>query len=226
MNNAVAYCRVSTNEQADHGVSLEAQIAAVKAYAALKGLVLVDVIVDAGVSGGKALADRDGGARLLDLVKRRKVSAVIGTKLDRIFRNTADCLTTTKAWDDANVSLHLIDLGGASLDTSSPMGRLMLTVVAGLGECERNLIAERTIVALKHKKSKGQRVSRFAPIGFRFQDGMVVEDESEQEAVKKIRTLSAAGYGSTKIANILNRQGVKARGRAWYSQSVLNVLAA
>ena len=96
MVSAVAYVRVSTEEQAVAGVSLEAQVAAVRAYALLRGLDLVDVVVDAGVSAGKPLADRAGGAVVLDLVKRRKVQAVIAVKLDRVFRNAGDCLTVTE----------------------------------------------------------------------------------------------------------------------------------
>ena len=226
MNNAIALVRVSTEQQADGGVSLEAQTAKVKAYAAMKGLVLVDVIVESGVSGGKALAEREGGRRLLAAIKARKVGHVIAVKLDRIFRNTADALTTTEAWTSAGVALHLVDMGGASLDTSSPMGRLMLTVIAGVGEAEKNLIGERTATALRHKKSKGERVSGHPPIGFRFVEGSVVEDEREQVAVKRIKGLAAAGYKSTKIASILNREGVKSRGACWYGRSVLNVLRA
>ena len=62
MITAIAYVRVSTEEQAAEGVSIDAQVAAVRAYATLRGLELVDVVIDAGVSAGKPLADRVGGA--------------------------------------------------------------------------------------------------------------------------------------------------------------------
>jgi hypothetical protein len=96
MITAIAYVRVSTEEQAAEGVSVDAQVASVRAYAALRGLELVDVVVDAGVSAGKPLADRVGGAVVVDAVKRRKVRAIIGVKLDRVFRNAGDCLTVTE----------------------------------------------------------------------------------------------------------------------------------
>lgn len=225
-NTAVAYVRVSTNEQANEGVSLEAQIANVKAYATLKGLDLVEIIVEAGVSGSKQLADRTGGEQLLSLIKRRKVVAVLATKLDRLFRNAADCLATTKSWDDAGVSLHLIDLGGSSLDTSSAVGRLFLTMLAGTAEMERSLIAERTSSALKHKARKGEKVSSIAPLGFSFDGDRVVENPVEQDAIRQIKQLHEAGYGAVRIARILNRNAVPARGRCWYVSSVQTALAA
>lgn len=225
-NTAIALVRVSTEQQADGGVSLDAQIAKVSAYAAMRGLVLTQVIIEAGVSGSKALAEREGGRKLCAAVKSRKVGHIIAVKLDRLFRNTADALVTTQAWDSAGVALHLVDMGGASLDTSSPMGRLMLTVIAGVGEAERNLIAERTSAALQFKRSKGERVSGWSRIGTRFEDGLVVEDLEEQKAVSAIKGLARAGYKSSTIADVLNKKGFKARGSRWYAATVRNVLKA
>lgn len=85
----VGYVRVSTEEQAAEGVSLDAQEAALRAYSAMRGLTLVEVVIDAGVSAGKPLSSREGGRRVLDLVKRGKVGAVIAWKLDRLFRDRA-----------------------------------------------------------------------------------------------------------------------------------------
>jgi hypothetical protein len=59
----------------------------------------VEIIVDEGVSGGKELASRPGGCRVVELAGKCKVQAVIACKLDRLFRDAADCLNTTKAWD-------------------------------------------------------------------------------------------------------------------------------
>ena len=65
-------------------------------------------------------------------------------KLDRLFRDAADCLNVTKHWDKRNIALHLIDVGGQTIDTSSSMGRFFLTMMAGVAEMERNLIRDRT----------------------------------------------------------------------------------
>ena len=224
---AVGYVRVSTEEQALEGVSVEAQIASVKAYAALAGLELADVVVDAGVSGSTQMASREGGCRLLAQMKKAKdVRAVVATKLDRLFRNSVDALATTAAWDKAGIALHLIDLGGQSLNTSSPMGRFLLTLLAATAEMERGLIAERTRAALAHKRSKGEQVSSQPPMGYKHADGLIVADENEQEVIAKIKRLSALGYKSSKIAKCLNDAGVPARGKCWYANSVNAALAA
>ncbi len=111
MATAIGYVRVSTEEQAREGVSLEAQTRAVAAYCALRGLDLVRTVVDEGVSAGKPLGARAGGVAVLDAVKRRRVDAVVAYKLDRLFRDCADCLAVTRAWDKVGAALHLIDLG-------------------------------------------------------------------------------------------------------------------
>ena len=73
MLDAIGYVRVSTNEQADHGVSLDAQYESLMAYALLQKLNLVEVIVEDAISGSVPLADRPGGRRLLELVGKRRL---------------------------------------------------------------------------------------------------------------------------------------------------------
>ncbi|GAG44429.1 unnamed protein product, partial [marine sediment metagenome] len=89
---AIGYIRCSTHEQADSGLGLDAQATRIRAYLALKGMGPTDIITDAGVSGGKPLAKREGGQRLLATLKQRKASAVVMMKLDRGFRDARDCL--------------------------------------------------------------------------------------------------------------------------------------
>ena len=212
-NTAVLYLRVSTQEQATEGVSLEAQDAKLRAYCTLRSLTIVKVIVEAGVSGGKPLADRDGGNELLTLVRRREVAHVVSYKLDRLFRDCADCLTVTAAWDKHGVSLHLVDLGGQTLDTSTAMGRFFLTVMAGAAELERNLIGERTKEAMAYKRTKGERISRHVPYGTTLAaDGTTLAPEpGEQAVIAKARTLHAVGLSSRAIAARLAEQGCYSR---------------
>ncbi len=67
---AIGYSRCSTQEQADSGLGITAQLERIRAYAAMKGLSLLDVIRDEGVSGGKPLGDREGGGVLLNTIRR------------------------------------------------------------------------------------------------------------------------------------------------------------
>src|SRR5215510_14964539 len=123
---AVLYLRVSTQEQAQEGISLQAQEAKLRAYCAMRGLEIIGVIRDPGVSGAKPLHARTGGQQIPEMIRRGTVGHIVAYKLDRLFRDCADCLTVTKEWDKRNVALHLVDLGGQTLDTSSAKGRFFL----------------------------------------------------------------------------------------------------
>lgn len=162
---AVGYARVSTEEQAREGVSLDAQTEKLQAYCTLHGLTLATIYRDEGVSAGKPLTDRPEGAQLLAQLAAGTASHVVALKLDRLFRDAVDCLQTARRWDASGISMHLIDLGGQAVNTGSAMGRFFLTVMAGAAEMERNLIRERTRTALAHKRSRGDRLGA-TPLGF------------------------------------------------------------
>lgn len=224
MNRAVAYCRVSTLEQVQHGVSLDAQEERLRAYCVLRGLEIAAVIRDEGVSGSKKLEKRPGGAEALRLVARRDVSHVVVAKLDRAFRNAADALTVTEAWDRAGVSLHILDMGGATLDTSTAMGRFFLTMAAGFAELERGLISERTRTALAHKREKGS-VYGSTPFGFVREGDRLREHRQEMATVSRIHSLAREGVSVRAITERLNAEGVPAkRGGRWNKTTVHYVL--
>lgn len=228
----IAYTRVSTDEQASNGVSLDAQEAAVRAYCTMRGLVLADVVTDAGVSAGKPLASRDGGRRVLERVRDGAVVAVIAYKLDRLFRDCADCLAVVRDWDKRGVALHLVDLGGQTVDTSTAMGRFFLTVMAGAAELERNLVGERTKAALGHLKGQGVRLGG-AALGWerteeRDADGrrVVVDVDEERATVERICALRREGRTLASIAAVLEAEGrvTKHGGRRWYPVTVSRVV--
>jgi DNA invertase Pin-like site-specific DNA recombinase len=225
---AIGYIRVSTMEQATEGVSLEAQRARIEAYATMRGLELTEMIVDAGVSAGKPIESRPGGAALLRALRRRENApkAVIAWKLDRLFRNAGDCLATVEAWERRGLSLHLIDLGGATLDTSTAVGKLFLTMLAGFAEFERNTTGERTAAALGHKKKKGERVGQ-VPFGFEADGAELVKHQGEQKTIAAILKLRRSGLSLRAIAEELDSDPeMKPRGKRWHPTTVRRILAA
>src|SRR5450830_834061 len=175
---AVLYIRVSTDEQAKHGVSLDAQEARLRAYCTMRDLEVVGVIRDEGVSAFKHLDKRPGGADLLRVIASGEAQHVVAFKLDRLFRNAADALATTEAWSRAGVALHLVDMGGAAMDTTSPTGRMMLTMLAGFAEFERALISERTAQALTYKRDNREAYAP-TPFGYRREGDKLHEHRSE-----------------------------------------------
>ena len=224
---AVLYLRVSTQEQAREGISLAAQEAKLRAYCELRGLRVVEVVIDAGVSGGKPMHGRTDGQRILDLVKRGAVAHVVTYKLDRLFRDCADCLTVTAAWDKKAIALHLVDLGGQTLDTSSAMGRFFLTVMAGAAELERNLIRERTREAMGYVKSQGRKTGGDVPYGFSVADDgrTLVVHEQEQAMLEAIRSARQRGFSQRQVVAELTRQGFTTRrGTAFRLRQVQRIM--
>lgn len=208
---AVGYARVSTDEQASSGVSMDDQRTRIGAYAALRGLT-VRIIEDAGVSGGKPLATRPGGAALLRAVAARQASHVIVLKLDRGFRNAGDCLATVEDWERRGVALHVVDLGGNAIDTASAAGKFMLTILAGAAEMERNLTRERTRSAMHVKRQRAERISRHAPFGFRLaRAGGLEIDPDEAQAARRMTALRERGQSLRQIAAALTDEGFRSR---------------
>jgi site-specific DNA recombinase len=224
-NRAILYRRVSTTEQAEEGVSLATQEEMLRAYCTLRKLEIVAVVTDAGVSGSVPLRDRQGGALVAAAVDTREAGAVVAVRLDRLFRDAADCLAETADWDRNGVALHLVDMGGSSIDTSTSAGRFMLTVLAGVAEMERNRIRERTREAMAHKKARGELVGS-VPFGYRLAgDGVRLEPEpAEQETIGKVLELRSSGLAIRTIAQRLNGDGVTARGKRWHPTTIHKLL--
>lgn len=220
---AIGYVRVSTEKQADFGVSIDAQTEKVRAMAVVQGADLAEVIVDAGESA-KSL-NRPGMARLMALVDAGAVDTVIIAKLDRLTRSVADLAELLKRFERRGVSLVSV---ADSLDTRSAAGRLVLNIMVSVSQWEREAIGERTRDAMGHKRANGERVGT-VPFGSRLAaDGVHLEaDPAEQGILARIRELNAAGFSTRRITDELNRQGLKTRrGTNWRFQYVAKALRA
>ncbi len=207
---------------------MEVQAESTRAYCTLKGLDL-DIITDAGVSGGKPLASRDGGRKLLEAIHHRKADAVVMLKLDRGFRDAADCLNTIGNWEKTGIALHVIDLGGNAIDTTSAAGRFMLVILAGAAEMERNLTRERTRSAMAVKRANGQRVGA-VPYGFDVADDGVtlVPNEAEQAVIQDIRAMRAEGLTLERIAEALTERDVTTKtgkSERWTHQAIARIIS-
>ena len=151
---------------------------------------------------------------------------VVASKLDRLFRDAADALAQTRMWDKAGIALHLCDMGGGTIDTSSPMGRMMLTMLAGFAEFERALIAERTGAAIRHKQAKGEYIGGGAPYGWQLDAGELVEVPAEQAVVVEAKRLKDAGLSLRAIAAELAAAGHLARtGKPFAAAQVQRMVA-
>ncbi|MCU1416791.1 MAG: recombinase [Schumannella sp.] len=162
MTTMVGYLRVSTEEQANSGLGLEAQRDTIQRYADAHGW---DVLwyVDEGLSA-KSLARpqlQAALARLHVIPKRRDLDVIVVAKLDRLSRSVHDFsgllkLAATRKW-----ALVAIDLG---VDTSTPTGKLIANVMMSVAEWEREVIGERTSAAMQAAKRQGRHMGRVSAL--------------------------------------------------------------
>ncbi len=219
---AIAYIRASTGGDRQETTPKDQQ-EKIEAYCKMAGLDLVDVITERGVSGKVKLSKRPEGAKVLALLESG-VCHIVALKLDRLFRNASDALSCVEEWEAAGIHLHLIDMGGQSVNTASSIGKMLLTMLAGFAEFERNLIAERTTSALSYKKAHGQVYTR-AVFGFDKAAGMMVPNPGEQRIIARMWALRAEGVSYSGIANELNEDGVVAKaGGQWHPFAVQKIL--
>jgi len=217
----IGYARVSTEEQALEGVSLEAQKARIEAYCIAKAWELTGVEIDAGLSAKDM--KRPGLQTILNAVKSRdadglKIDAIVIYKLDRLTRSISDLLQLMTLFNKYNVCLVSME---ESLDATTATGRLMINLLALLSQWERELIGERTTSAMRYLKEQRRVYSR--PVyGYDVdQDGQLRENEHEQAIIAQVRTLRSQGLTYDDIAGRLTADGVPTkRGGQWAAMTI------
>ena len=218
---AWGYVRVSTEGQAAEGVSIAMQVARIEAHCFAAGIPLAGVLVDEGASG-KTL-DRPQFTALLEKVRAGEVSHLVVYKLDRLTRRTRDLLALVE--DELKPrGVALVSLSEA-IDTASPAGVMVLTMLGALAQMERELIAERTRAALAHKKSRGDRLGT-TPLGFLTPEpgAPMVAVEAELAPVQHIVSRRAAGVSFRTIAAELTAAAYPTkRGGRWDGATVRKV---
>lgn len=223
MIRAVAYLRVSTDQQADSGLGLEAQQASITTAVGRLGLELAAVFTDAGTSGSLGIADRPV---LLDAVAAlRRGDVLIVAKRDRLGRDVIGVAMIERLI--VKKGARLVSAAGEGTDTDDPSAVLMRRMIDSFAEYERLLIGARTRAALAAKKRRGERISRFVPFGSRLaSDGRTLEPAPiEQDALGILRECRAAGYSLQAIADELNRLGTRTRaGSRWRFEYVRSLL--
>jgi site-specific DNA recombinase len=221
--NVIGYIRVSTNEQAENGVSLAAQEQKIRGYCKLNGWRCVEVVRDDGYSA-KDLK-RPGLQHILDEIphKDRRFDGIVVAKLDRFTRAVRDLVRLTELTAKHTVALVSI---AEAVDTGTATGQLFRTIVTSISEWERGVIGERTREALAYKRRNGERVGAI-PYGFRLApDGKhLVPDPAEGKVLARIARARARGTSYVAIAARLNTDRIRTkRGGRWYAMTVRSVL--
>ena len=221
---AVAYARVSSKRQAEEGVSLDAQVERLLAYAEFRGLELdpEDIYIDDGISAAIHLWSRPAGRKMRETIYHERVGHVLALKMDRLFRDVQDCLGSVDELRGIGVDIHILDQDGGTLDTSTSMGRFFLTTIASLAELERGQISERTKIAMKHLKDNAKVFT--GPIfGWDRQGDDIVPNWEEQDTIDYMRHRHyRQNWSGNRIAKHFDEMGLKGKlGGSWTSSMVL-----
>lgn len=217
---AVGYARVSTEDQAQAGVSLEAQEEKIRAYCVAKDWDLVRVIRDEGYSA-KDL-NRPGMREILSEVKERTFDVVVVLKLDRLTRSVRDLgYLVEDVFGRNGVAFSSLQ---DNFDTSTANGRLVMNILATIAQWERDIVSERTREAMQFMKNGLLRIGA-VPFGFCLVGDHLDPDPEELQIVRSLVSLKRQGLSYQKIAAKLNTQGVPSKnGGKWHPKTVMGVL--
>ena len=201
----IGYCRVSTSEQGDSGLGLEAQESEIRKRVEQRGWELIDVRTD--IASGKSLRKRDELGRTLRDMEAGHADVLMAAKLDRVSRSVLDFATLMETARNEGWSIAVLDL---DVDTTSSMGELVANIMISLAQWERRVIGERTKAALTVVKARGTRLGRHSNV--------------DPETMRLIRIFREDGKSYQAIADALTRECVPtAQGGRWHAGTVRNL---
>lgn len=223
--NVIGYVRVSTEEQADSGLGLEAQSKAIRDFSDRRyGKAVSAQYADEGLSGGKSLElDPEKRPGLMGAIRELSEGDVLLVyRLDRLARD----IVFVTALEDlvTKRGARIVSTQGEGSDDDTPSGWLTRKVTQLFSEFERRLIQERTKLALAAKRQRGEKAGT-VPYGWSDTSGSLKKNKTEQSVVYAIRLWRERKWSYGAIATELNKRGVKAKsGGKWHASSVRSVL--
>ena len=226
----VAYVRVSTSEQAQHGLGLDVQERTIRAWCKANKHRLIAVYTDAGISGGNGLDTRLGLADATQALADGTAAGIVVKDLSRWSRDVilqeqllaevwrlGGRLFSTSAAEDA-----LLDPAGADLDPSRKMVR---TILGSVHEYEKSMIRLRMAAGRRRKAEQGGYAYGSPGYGWRAAGGELVADDAEQQVVGIIREMHATGASTRAIADELNGRGIRPRrAERWSNATIAGII--
>ena len=222
---AAIYVRVSTEEQAAEGYSLEAQRSVLEDYCIAEGWDVAGVYEDDGYSGRNDR--RPAYRRMLAECDSWDVIAVI--KMDRIHRNSRNFMAMMDYLEKRG---KMFVSSSESLDTTNALGRFVVDMIQRIAQLESEQIGERTHMGMREKaesleaKESGKRTMGFTPpYGYRLDKGALESDPAELAVAERIFSSYLGGETVDRICFELNREGILTRrGNPWNKHNLRNVL--
>jgi DNA invertase Pin-like site-specific DNA recombinase len=205
------YVRVSTDQQADAGQSLQVQHAQLEGWAQMNQRKIDALVVEPGVSASSTeFRKRPEGSKLWATLT--KGDTLVSTKLDRCFRNTRDCLNTVHEMKRRGVSFRLLELGGGQDElTTNGFAAFFLQVMAAVSEFESARTGERIRATKQRQRAHGLYSGGHRQFGWRHdpKTKRLIPVEPEQQAIRRIFKLADRGWSPYKISADLEDQNHK-----------------
>ena len=186
------YARVSTEEQARHGFSIEAQLDNLHEWAKQNGHTVAGVYIDNGVSARKPAAKRPELQRLLADLDAKQIELIAFTKLDRWFRNVREYHKTAEILDAHGVAWQAVQ---EDYETVTATGRFKVNIMLAVAEDEADRTSERIKTVFENKVTRGEVITGKTPIGYRIENKHLVPDEQADIARDMFRHYET--HGST-----------------------------
>ena len=204
------YVRVSTQEQSLHGLSVDAQLAALDAWA--QGKTIVDHYVDLGISARSPAAKRPELQRMLRDCEAGKIDLIAFTKLDRFFRNVKEYYKVEDVLERCHVSWQAIQ---EDYETVTASGRLKVNIMLAVAQDEADRTSERIKAVFERKRQKGLVPTGTVPLGIRIEDGHYVPSDDAQ----KVRDIFQTYISTRSTVETAKRFGYTDRGIKYLIQN-------
>jgi site-specific DNA recombinase len=212
------YIRVSTDEQAKEGYSIEAQRKVLNAWAVIKGASSIEEYIDEGYSAKNL--NRPAVRRMIDACNQRQLDAVIVWKSDRLTRNLRDLLMLTEDVFRDN-SVQFISCT-ETIDTSTPTGRLVLNVLGAFAQNERENTSERTTMVMRELAKTGKHMGGRPPYGYSVDpNGRYMLNPAEAGGVRMLFEMKLSGRSYGDIIAALDAAGYKSRSGKTFEKNTL-----
>jgi site-specific DNA recombinase len=219
---AICYIRVSDEDQAKEGYSIEAQETLLRRECAKLGYEIVGMYVDEGYSAKNT--KRPQFQKMLSDIDQIRAQVIFFWRLDRFTRNSRDFQKITESLEKKGCG---IKSATENIDTTTAMGRFQLELTISLGQLERETTAERVHFVMEERHRKGLRNGAIAPLGYDLVDGQLVINEKQAEIVRSIYELYKRPLSTRAIAKLFNNDPVTyphKDGRKWSNFSIGYIL--